>query len=126
VPGEVKRSARVSAMLVKELAWLLTRTVKDPRVAFVTITRVVMPDDLRTARVMVRLIKDGDVAERRREALVGLKSAAGLLRKEASRRIGLRVAPELSFAYDEGQDEVTRIEVLLEEVKAEERGRSRR
>jgi ribosome-binding factor A len=126
VPGEVKRSARVSAMLVKELAWLLTRTVKDPRVAFVTITRVLMPDDLRTARVMVRLIKDGDVAERRREALVGLKSAAGLLRKEASRRIGLRVAPELSFAYDEGQDEVTRIEVLLEEVKAEERARSRR
>jgi ribosome-binding factor A len=113
-------------MLVKELAWLLTRTVKDPRVAFVTITRVLMPDDLRTARVMVRLIKDGDVAERRREALVGLKSAAGLLRKEASRRIGLRVAPELSFAYDEGQDEVTRIEVLLEEVKAEERARSRR
>jgi len=126
VPGEVKRSARVSAMLVKELAWLLTRTVKDPRVAFVTITRVLMPDDLRTARVMVRLIKDGEVAERRREALVGLKSAAGLLRKEASRRIGLRVAPELSFAYDEGQDEVTRIEVLLEEVKAEERARSRR
>ena len=126
MPGEVKRSARVSAMLVKELAWLLTRTVKDPRVAFVTITRVLMPDDLRTARVMVRLIKDGEVAERRREALVGLKSAAGLLRKEASRRIGLRVAPELSFAYDEGQDEVTRIEVLLEEVKAEERARSRR
>jgi ribosome-binding factor A len=126
VPSEVKRSARVSAMLVKELAWLLTRTVKDPRVAFVTITRVLMPDDLRTARVMVRLIKDGDVAERRREALVGLKSAAGLLRKEASRRIGLRVAPELTFAYDEGQDEVTRIEVLLEEVKAEERARSRR
>ena len=126
MPSEVKRSARVSAMLVKELAWLLTRTVKDPRVAFVTITRVLMPDDLRTARVMVRLIKDGDVAERRREALVGLKSAAGLLRKEASRRIGLRVAPELTFAYDEGQDEVTRIEVLLEEVKAEERARSRR
>ena len=125
MPREVKRSARVSAGLVKELAWLLTRQIKDPRVAFVTITRVVMPDDLRSARVMIRLIKDGDVAERRREALVGLKSAAGLLRKEASRRIGLRFAPELTFAYDEGQDDVTRIEVLLEEVKAEERSRSR-
>lgn len=125
MPGEVKRSARVSAMLVKELALLITRTVKDPRVAFVTITRVLMPDDLRSARVMVRLIKDGDVPEKRVEALKGLKSAAGLLRKEATRRIGLRVAPELSFAYDEGQDEVTRIEALLEEVKAEERARSR-
>jgi ribosome-binding factor A len=112
-------------MLVKELALLLTRTVKDPRVAFVTITRVLMPDDLRSARVMVRLVKDGDVPEKRLEALKGLKSAAGLLRKEATRHIGLRVAPELSFAYDEGQDEVTRIEALLEEVKAEERARSR-
>jgi ribosome-binding factor A len=125
VPGEVKRSARVSAMLVKEIAWLLTRQVKDPRVAFVTVTRVLMPDDLRSARVMVRLIKEGDDEARRLEALKGLKSASGLLRKEASRRIGLRYAPELTFAYDEGQDDVTRIEVLLEEVKAEERARSR-
>jgi ribosome-binding factor A len=126
VPGEVKRSARVAAGLVKELAWLLSRSVKDPRVAFVTVTRVVMPDDLRSARVLIRLIKDGDVPERRTEALLGLKSAAGLLRREASRRIGLRFAPELTFAYDEGVDDVTRIEVLLEEVRAEERARSKR
>jgi|HubBroStandDraft_6_1064221.scaffolds.fasta_scaffold756305_2 ribosome-binding factor A len=125
LPGEVKRATRVSAMLVKELAWLLTRQVKDPRVAFVTVTRVSMPDDLRSAEVMIRLIKDGDVEDRRQEALKGLRSAAGLLRKEASRRIGLRYAPELKFTYDDGQDDVTRIEVLLEEVKAEERSRSK-
>jgi len=126
VPAEVKRSARVSAILIKELAELLARTVKDPRVAFVTLTRAAMPDDLRSARVMVRLVKDGDVPERRREALAGLKSAAGLLRKEASRRMGLRVAPELTFVYDDGQDEASRIERLLEEVKAEERARAKR
>jgi ribosome-binding factor A len=125
VPAEVKRSARVSAILVKELAWLLTRTVKDPRVGFVALTRAVMPDDLRSAKVMVRLVKDGDDPARRREALAGLKSATGLLRKEASRRMGLRVAPELTFVYDDGQDDVTRIEALLEEVRVEERSRGR-
>jgi ribosome-binding factor A len=125
VPGEVKRSARVATMLVKELAWLLAREVRDPRAAFVAITRVNLTDDLRSARVFVRLIKDGDLPERRREALFGLSRAAGLLRKEVSRRLGLRHTPELSFEYDDGQDDVMRIETLLEEVRAEERARSK-
>jgi ribosome-binding factor A len=125
VPGEVKRSARVGAMLVRELAWLLAREIRDPRAAFVTITRVKLTDDLRSARVFVRLVKDGELPERRQEALLGLSRAAGLLRKEASRRLSLRVAPELSFEYDDGQDDRMRIEALLEEVKAEERARSK-
>jgi ribosome-binding factor A len=123
-PGDVKRSSRVAAMLAKELARLLAREINDPRAAFVSITRVKLSDDLLVAKVFVRLIKDGDVLERRKEALKGLARAAGVLRKEATRGLGLRRAPELSFEYDEGQDDVTRIESLLEEVKAEERARS--
>jgi ribosome-binding factor A len=123
MPGEVKRSERVGAMLAKELALLLAREIKDPRAAFVAVTRVKLTDDLASARVFVRLVKDGDSAQRRKEALLGLSRAAGLLRKEASRRLKLRRAPELSFEYDEGQDDLTRIEALLEEVKAEERAR---
>ncbi len=42
-----------------------------------------------------------------------------MLRREVSRRIGLRFAPELTFDYDDGQDDITRIEALLEEMKAE-------
>ena len=125
MPGEVKRSARVATMLVKELAWLLAREIRDPRAAFVTVTRVKLTDDLRTARVFIRLIKDGDLPERRREALLGLSRAAGLLRKEVSQRLRLRVAPELSFEYDDGQDDRMRIEALLEEVRAEELARSK-
>jgi ribosome-binding factor A len=125
VPGEVKRSARVGTMLVKELASLLAREIRDPRAAFVVITRVKLTDDLRDARVFIRLIKDGELPERRKEALLGLSRAAGLLRKEVTRRLGLRVAPLLAFEYDEGQDEMTRIETLLEEVRAEERARAK-
>jgi ribosome-binding factor A len=125
MPNEVKRSIRVSARLAKELAWLLAREIKDPRAALVTITRVEMTDDLRSARIFIRLLKEGDVPEKRREALAGLARASGLLRSEVSRRAGLRYAPELRFAYDDGLDERTRIEVLLEEVKAEERSRGR-
>jgi ribosome-binding factor A len=125
MPGEVKRSARVGTMLAKELALMLSREIRDPRAAFVSVSRVKLTDDLMSARVFIRLVKDGDVPERRKEALVGLARAAGVLRKEVSRRLGLRRAPELSFEYDEGQDEMTRIESLLEEVKQEERARSK-
>jgi ribosome-binding factor A len=123
---DVKRSVRLSARVAKEVAWALGRDVRDPRVADVTVTRVEMPDDLRTARVYVRLLgRDGrgDDDALRKEALVGLKRASGMLRKTISGRLGLRVTPELSFFYDEGLDDLTRIEMLLEEVKAEGRGK---
>ncbi len=120
---DVKRSVRLSARVAKEIAWALGRDVRDPRVADVTVTRVEMPDDLRTARVYVRLLQSGDDEALRKQALIGLGRASGMLRRTISGRLGLRVTPELSFFYDEGLDDLTRIEMLLEEVKAEERGR---
>ncbi len=118
---DVKRSVRLSARVAKEVAWALGRDVRDPRVADVTVTRVEMPDDLRTARVYVRLLSGGEDEAKRTQALVGLKRASGMLRKTVSGRLGLRVTPELTFFYDDGLDDLTRIEMLLEEVKAEGR-----
>jgi ribosome-binding factor A len=120
---DVKRSVRLSARIAKEVAWAMGRDVRDPRVVDVTVKRVEMPDDLRTARVYVRLLRGGDDEELRKQALIGLKRASGMLRKTIAGRLGLRVSPELTFFYDEGLDDLTRIEMLLEEVKAEERGR---
>ncbi len=120
---DVKRSVRLSARVAKEVAWALGRDVRDPRVADVTVTRVEMPDDLRTARVYVRLLTGGADLEVRKQALIGLGRASGMLRKTISGRLGLRVTPELTFFYDEGVDDLTRIEMLLEEVKADERSR---
>ncbi len=118
---DVKRSVRLSARVAKEVAWALGRDVRDPRVADVTVTRVEMPDDLRTARVYVRLLSGGEDEAKRTQALVELKRASGMLRKTVSGRLGLRVTPELTFFYDDGLDDLTRIEMLLEEVKAEGR-----
>ena len=120
-----ERMARIDHELQRELARLISTELKDPRLGFVTVTRVEMTDDLRSAQVFFRLLDEGDVPEKRSEALTGLARASGLLRREVSRRAGLRYAPELRFAYDEGQDERTRIEMLLEEVRAEERARGR-
>ncbi len=120
MPAEVKRSVRVAARLKEELAAILTTDVRDPRLVGVLVSRVEMPDDLRGARVYVRLLEGGDEA-RRKEALVGLERAAGMLRREAGNRLGLKFAPDLRFYYDAGQERVDRIEILLDEVRREKK-----
>ena len=96
-------------------------TSRDPRVTGVTVAKVVMPDDLRLARVFVRVLEvdETKLEAKKKEALVGLARAAGMLRREVAKRVGLRYAPELTFLYDDGQDKATRIEELLAEVEAE-------
>jgi ribosome-binding factor A len=111
--AEVKRAARVAERIREELAWLLTREVRDPGARGVIVSRVEATDDLKTARVYVRTLEGNPPTE----ALGALKRASPMLRREVTKRVGLRFAPELRFFYDEGQDAVTRIEELLEEVK---------
>ena len=48
-----KRSERIGELILAEIAELLTREIKDPRIGFVTFTRVEMSDDLRHAKVFV-------------------------------------------------------------------------
>ena len=110
--GEVKRSVRVAARVQEELASMLSRDVKDPRVVGVVISRVLMTDDLRQARVFVRVLEE----DKRDEALKGLAKASAMLRSGVGKRAKLRYAPELEFRYDEGQDAALRIEQLLHEI----------
>jgi ribosome-binding factor A len=121
--AEVKRSARVGGRMREELAALLGRSVRDPRVAGVVLTDVVVTDDLQLARVRVRLAdRDGDPAARR-SLIAGLVSASGMLRREVAQRLGLRYAPRLEFHYDDGLDQRGRIDTILSEIELESRAR---
>ena len=113
------RARRVAEGLRKEIASLLAVQVKDPGTAGAVVTRVETSSDLRTARVHVRLLEGADDPARRRQLVGALRRASGLLRREVTRRLGLRYAPELRFSYDEGVDHTTRVEELLTEIDAE-------
>ncbi len=116
----VKRSDRVAAELHEELA-MAVGALNDPRLLGARVTRVALTDDLRFARVYVRL-EAGDSPASRSALLRGLGSAAGKLRGEVTRAIGLRFAPELRFHYDEGVEAASRVDELLREIE-QERGK---
>jgi ribosome-binding factor A len=105
-----RRPARVAHLVQSELASLLLRNAKDPRLQHVTVTGVRMTPDLRVAHVYFRTLGAGDPAGDTQRAL---ERAAHYLRGEIGRHLGLRVTPELRFAYDTTPDTAQRLEDLL-------------
>jgi ribosome-binding factor A len=89
-------------------------TLKDPRIGFVTVTRVELTPDMRTAHVHVGILGGGPDREK---SLTGLRQAAGFVRRELGRRLHVRHTPEITFHYDEGLDATERVARLLDEVR---------
>lgn len=92
------RIGRINEEIQKELATLL-RNLKDPRVqkTMISITRVDTTSDLRYTKIFVSFL-DKDCAA---QAMKGLKSASGYLRRELSSRLQLRYTPELVWQEDD-------------------------
>lgn len=93
---------------------MIASELKDPRIGFVTVTRVDLAPDLRNARIHVGVL--GDKAQREK-TLTGLKQASGFVRRAVGQRLRLRHAPELTFHYDEGLDAADRVARLLSEAQ---------
>jgi ribosome-binding factor A len=96
-----------------EIADLLLRRVKDPRIGFVTVTGVVVSPDLRHATVFISVLEEG---ARAAEALDALDRAAGFIRAELGRRMRLKYTPELVFKQDDTPGRAVRIEAIIDEL----------
>ncbi len=107
-----RRSLRVADLLTQEIASILQKEIKDPRIGFVTLTGSELSPDLRHARVYYTALGD-EAARERSEA--GLKSAAPYIRREVSHRLRLKVSPEIRFVFDASLDRGERLDQLLEE-----------
>ena len=92
------RINRISSEYMQALAACM-RTLKDPRVqGFVSITRCEVTGDLRYAKVFISVLGDEKAAK---DAMRGLRSAVGYLRREVAQKVGLRAAPEPVFHLDD-------------------------
>jgi len=92
------RIGRINEEIQKELSSLI-RNLKDPRVqnTMISITHVETTPDLRYAKVYVSFLEEDKAAD----ALKGLKSAGGYLRRELGAALKLRYTPELTWALDD-------------------------
>lgn len=120
MPKPNTRHQRIEAQIQRSLAALLPRAVKDPRVRAVTITAVNLAPDLSTARIFfLPFGGQGSAAE----LSAGLSSAAGFLRGEVARELGLRHAPRLEFVLDTDLQRAEALSKLIEQAVASDRQR---
>lgn len=117
---EYKRSDRVADLLKREIAELIFRRVKDPRVANVTISGVDVSDDLKHARVFFCIMGGMADEEAKKNASVGLEKAKGFIRQELGKRLSLRYIPQLRFDYDISFEYGDKIDRLLKELHKDE------
>jgi ribosome-binding factor A len=113
---EGKRSEKVADLVRKEISQMLVKSIKDPRIGFVTITRVTVSEDCRFAKVYFSVV--GTLAERE-SSMEGLDSAKGYIRKELGRRIRLRYTPEIMFQFDPSIEYAIHMEELIQSIHQE-------
>lgn len=107
------RPARVGELIQVELATLLLKELKDPRLELTTVSHVEVSPDLRHARVYISRVGE---AEEQENALRGFQRAAGFIRGRLGKRLKLRYVPKLEFVIDTGIAYGVRISSMLNEL----------
>ena len=108
--------AKIDHEIQRILGTLISRELSDPRLAFVTVTRAEVTDDLRHCKVHVSVIGDRQAA---RQSLDALSHAAGFLRGELGRKIDLRHTPELIFVEDRSAERAIELAKTLRDALAD-------
>jgi ribosome-binding factor A len=112
------RTQRIESEIQRVLAALIAREVKDPRVGNVTVTAVSVAPDMGSARVFFTPFA---ALHPPAQVRAGLTHAAGFLRGELGRRLGLRHAPRLEFVFDESVESAARLTQLIDSAVAGDR-----
>ena len=122
--AEFSRSQRLGEQIQRDLALLIQRELKDPRVGMVTVSFVELSRDLSYADVNVTVLVPQDLDEKIIESLNILNEAASFLRMELGKGLKLRKVPHLRFHYDDSLKRGARINKLIHEaLKSDQRER---
>lgn len=115
LPGT--RASRVGDLILREIADLVMKKLKDPRIAGITLTGVDVSRDLKHAKVYFSLIGDEKTV---RQAQAGLDSAKGFIKREIGLRVELRHLPDLTFKHDPSLEKGRQMETLLQRIKEDD------
>ncbi|MGX5218188.1 30S ribosome-binding factor RbfA [Pseudomonas segetis] len=119
---EYSRAQRIGDQMQRELAQLILREVKDPRVSgLVTVTAVEVSRDASHAKVFVTVMGAEIDAESIRQSVKVLNDASGFLRMQLGKAMKLRSVPNLRFHYDESVIRGAQLSALIERAVTEDR-----
>lgn len=110
-----KRAVRLGDQLLREVADLLSRKVKDPRVKGTTLTGIQLSNDLRHAKIFFSVIGDEEAI---RNAQKGLESAKGFIKREVSLVMELRYTPEIEFKHDPSLRQGAHMEKVFQSLRS--------
>ncbi|HZK12613.1 MAG TPA: 30S ribosome-binding factor RbfA [Atribacterota bacterium] len=108
-----KRSEHLEKSLKREINNIIYRKINDPRIKFVTITRIKVSPDLKYASIFVTIFND---EAQQKKALKGLKSATKFIRVELGKELKLRFVPEIEFKIDEDLEHQYKLLKIITEV----------
>ena len=111
---DYKRSDRVADLIRGEVASMIAMgELKDPRIGFITITKVHMSAVMKRAHVFFSMIEEGEVRE---QSVEGLNSARGYVRRALAKRLDLKNIPEVLFEFDDTLEYSSRINQVIKSI----------
>ncbi len=114
--GDGRRVARVEREVQATIAQFLIRGFKNPLPGLVTVARVIMPADLRAAKVYISILGSD---EQKAETLETLQERAFEVQNFIGKELKMRYCPKLTFYIDEATEQVLKVERILHELEAE-------
>lgn len=111
-----KRVERVQEELKVHISKIIQQDLKDPRLGFITVTRVTMSSDLKSAKIYFSVLGD---EKQIKGSSIALRHAAGFIRKLIAQRMRLKFTPDLEFFYDKSIEYSQHISDIIEKLKEE-------
>ncbi|MFH1220724.1 MAG: 30S ribosome-binding factor RbfA [Candidatus Eisenbacteria bacterium] len=109
-----RRLDRLGGQIQEEVSDIILRKLRDPRIGFVTVTKVRVSADLSYASIYISVMGGAEDIDRSLESLEG---ASSFIRSEMGKRLKIRHIPEIRFHYDDTEIKGARIDSLLKRLK---------
>lgn len=116
---EYARTDRVGQQIQKEIATILMREIKDPRLSMTTVSAVEVTRDLAYAKIFVTFFNDNQ--DEIKASLEVLAEAEGYIRSLLGKRLRARIMPHLRFVYDSSMSEGVRMSALVDQAMASDK-----
>lgn len=112
-----QRKKHFEKLLKRNISLIIQKRIKDPRIGFVTVTRITMSNDLHYAKIYISIL---GTKEEQEKSMNGLYSATKYIRSELAFSLKkYRFTPNISFHYDKELEKVHQL--MIEVGKLEKR-----